>query len=150
MKVVATVSTCPFHFAPVSSQKQKSSSKSTLFYFSDEKSWMSTQIMIKVLSMLDAKMKSQNRNVILFIDNAHCLPLDLRTIKVCFLPTNTTSGLQPIDAGISQSFQVKYCKLLLKSVISRAKRQEYCFRDSERSQCFKSYQTAQRRLKPGG
>ena len=33
-----------------------------LHYFSNEKSWMNTDIMI--LSMLDAKMKSQNRNAI--------------------------------------------------------------------------------------
>ena len=35
-----------------------------LHYFSNEKSWMNTDIMVKILSMLDAKMKSQNRNVI--------------------------------------------------------------------------------------
>ena len=33
---------------------------------------MNTDIMVKILSMLDAKMKSQHRNVILFIDNAPC------------------------------------------------------------------------------
>ena len=35
-----------------------------LHYFSNEKLWMNTDIMVKILSMLDAKMKSQNRNVI--------------------------------------------------------------------------------------
>ena len=35
-----------------------------LHYFSNEKSWMNTDIMDKTLSMPDAKMKSQNRNVI--------------------------------------------------------------------------------------
>ena len=35
-----------------------------LHYFSSEKSWMNIDIMVKILSMLDAKMKSQNRNVI--------------------------------------------------------------------------------------
>ena len=94
-----------------------------LHYFSNEKSWMNTDIMVKVLSMLDAKMKSQNRNVILFIDNAPCHPPDLKgkfsNINVCFLPKNTTSRLQPLDAGIIQNFKVKYRKLLLKFVISR-------------------------------
>ena len=79
--------------------------------------------MVKILSMLDAKMKSQNRNVILFIDNAPCHPPDLKgkfsNINVCFLPKNTTSRLQPLDAGIIQNFKVKYRKLLLKFVISR-------------------------------
>ena len=91
-----------------------------LHYFSNEKSWMNTDIMVKILSMLDAKMKSQNRNVILFIDNAPCHPPDLKgkfsNINVCFLPKNTTSRLQPLDAGIIQNFKVKYRKLLLKFV----------------------------------
>ena len=34
-------------------------------YFSNEKSWMNTDITVKILSMLDAKIKSQNQNVIL-------------------------------------------------------------------------------------
>ena len=38
---------------------------------------------------------------------------------MCFLPKNTTSRLQPLDAGIIQNFKVKYRKLLLKFVISR-------------------------------
>ena len=79
--------------------------------------------MVKILSMLDAKMKPQNRNVTLFIDNAPCHPPDLKgkfsNINVCFLPKNTTSRLQPLDAGIIQNFKVKYRKLLLKFVISR-------------------------------
>ena len=84
---------------------------------------MNTDIMVKILSMLDAKMKSQNWNVILFIDNAPCHPQNLKgkvsNINVCFLPKNTTSHLQPLDAGIIQNFKAKYRKLLLKFVISR-------------------------------
>ena len=84
---------------------------------------MNTDIMVKILIMLDAKMKSQNRNVILFIDNAPCHTPDLKgkfsNISVCFLPKNTASRLQPLDAGIIQNFKVKYRKLLLKFVISR-------------------------------
>ena len=38
---------------------------------------------------------------------------------MCFLPKNTTSRLQPLDAGIIRNFKVKYRKLLLKFVISR-------------------------------
>ena len=57
------------------------------------------------------------------IDNAPCHPPDLKgkfsNINVCFLPKNTTSRLQPLDAGIIQNFKVKYRKLLLKFVISR-------------------------------
>ena len=41
-------------------------------------------------------------------------------MKVAFLPKNTTSRLQPLDAGIISNLKVKYRKRLLKFVISRA------------------------------
>ena len=40
-------------------------------------------------------------------------------IKVVFLPKNTTSSPQPLDAGIIQSFEVKYRKKLLCHVLAR-------------------------------
>ena len=35
-----------------------------------------------------------------------------------FLPPNTTSRLQPLDAGMIKNFKVRYRKLLLKFVVS--------------------------------
>ena len=68
-------------------------------------------------------MKFQNRNVILFLDNATChqesIQESMSDIKLVFLPKNTTSRLQPLDAGIIRAFKQKYRKLLIKYVISR-------------------------------
>ena len=40
-------------------------------------------------------------------------------IKIIFLLKNTTSRLQPLDAGIIQNFKVKYRKTLVKYVLAR-------------------------------
>ena len=76
-----------------------------------------------VLSKLNRKLVFENRKVILFLNNATCHPESMddkfSKIKIVFLPKNTTSRLQPLDAGIIQSFKVKYRKSLVKYVPSR-------------------------------
>ena len=92
-------------------------------YFADTKSWMQINIMENVLDKLNNKMKVEKRNALLFLDNAPVHPEGLQgkysNIKVVFLPKNTTSRLQPLDAGIIKNFKVKYRKKLLRHVISR-------------------------------
>ena len=92
-------------------------------YFSSKKAWMNTEIMETVLRRLDRKFANEDRNVRLFLDNATCHPPTLQDglirIELKFLPKNTTSKLQPCDAGIIQSTKSTYRKLLLRHVISR-------------------------------
>ena len=70
--------------------------------------------MEKVPQKLNNMMKLENQNILLFLDNAPVHPESLvgkySHIRVVFLPKNTTSRLQPLDAGIIQSFKVKYRK----------------------------------------
>jgi hypothetical protein len=40
----------------------------------DKKAWMTAATMEEWLNMLNAKMKKENRNVIIFLDNATCHP----------------------------------------------------------------------------
>ena len=92
-------------------------------YFDDSKSWMQVVIMENVLDTLNRQMRKQGRKVILFLDNATVHPTSLidmySNIKIVFLPKNTTSRLQPLDAGIIQSFKSKYRKKLMRYVIAR-------------------------------
>ena len=66
-------------------------------YFSNKKAWMNGEIMSKVLKRHHRKMKLQNRNVLLFLDNAtshqESIQKSLTNIKLVFLPKNTTSRL---------------------------------------------------------
>ena len=84
---------------------------------------MQVEIMEKVLGTLNHQMSRQGRKVILFLDNATVHPTSLigmySSIKIVFLPKNTTSRLQPLDAGIIQSFKTKYQKKLMRYVIAR-------------------------------
>ena len=43
---------------------------------------------------------------------------NLKNIKLDFLPKNTTSRLQPCDAGISKNFKHKYRKLLIRYIVA--------------------------------
>ena len=95
-----------------------------VMYFADSKSWMQVEIMKKVLETLKQMVKEE-RNVILFLDNATVHPTSLvdefSNIKVVFLPKNTISRLQPLDAGIIQSFKSKYRKKLMHYIITCVK-----------------------------
>ena len=84
---------------------------------------MMSEIFETVLSKLNRKLVFENRKVILFLDNATYHPESMdekfSNIKIVFLPKNTTSRLQPLDAGIIRNFKVKYRKSLVKYVLSR-------------------------------
>ena len=89
---------------------------------------MTTEIMTQVLTTLDHKLDVENRKGLLFLDNA---PSHLETpqgnfqnIKLASLPKNTTSQLQPCDAGVIRNFKIKYRKQYLKRVISIKKKKK--------------------------
>ncbi len=63
-------------------------------------------------------MRTQDRKILLFMDNCGAHPhLELSNIELAFLPPNTTSKLQPMDAGIIQTTKVTYRKKLLRHVL---------------------------------
>ena len=94
-------------------------------YFADSKSWMEAEIMETVLKTLNEQMVKEEINVVLFLDSATVHPTSsvdtFSNMKVVFLTKNTTSRLQPLDAGIIQSFKSKYWKKLMRYVIARVK-----------------------------
>ena len=75
------------------------------------------------LTRFNRKLLVEQRKVVLILDNATCHPKSIMDsvlqIKIIFLSKNTTSRLQPFDAGIIQNFKVKYRKGLVKYVLAR-------------------------------
>ena len=86
-------------------------------YFANSKAWMNNEIMSEVLSRLNRRLKRQKRNILLFMDNAPWHPEShqhiFSNIKIVFLPKNTTSKTQPLDAGIIANWKIHYKKRLL-------------------------------------
>jgi hypothetical protein len=59
---------------------------------------MSTATMEEWFNMFNANMKKENRNAILFLDNATChQKVTLSNVKISWFPANETSVLQPMD-----------------------------------------------------
>ena len=101
---------------------QELSHPSNVHDFSNPKSWMTSEVMEAVLVLFNRKLVFEGREVIIFLGNATCHPQSMigqfLQMKINFLPTNTTSRLQPLDAGIIQNFKVKYWKRLFKNMLA--------------------------------
>ena len=84
---------------------------------------MTSDVMQAVLTLFNRKLLREQRKVVLILDNATChlksVIDSFSQIKIIFLPKNTTSRLQPLDAGIAQNFKAKYRKRLVKYVLAR-------------------------------
>jgi hypothetical protein len=75
----------------------------------NKKAWVAAATMEKWLNMFNARMKKENRNAILFLDNATCHPkVTLPNVKIAWFPANATSGLQPIDVGVIYTLKSHY------------------------------------------
>lgn len=88
-------------------------------YVSSRKAWMNSALFISFLSKLNSDMILQDRKILLLLDNASSHPTDveLSNVKLCFLPPNTTSHLQPLDSGIIKCFKSHYRKLQLQHIV---------------------------------
>lgn len=88
-------------------------------YTANRKAWMTSDIFRGWLQQLDRHFTSKDRKIIMVVDNcsAHNCTVELKSIKVVFLPPNTTSALQPMDQGIIHYVKSKYRKHLLERMI---------------------------------
>ena len=93
-------------------------------YFSNKTAWMTGDIFTEWLKELDENLCKKGEKILLFVDNcpSHIVKSELKNVKVEFLPKNTTSMLQPLDAGIIHSFKSHYRKQIVKIILNDSKR----------------------------
>ena len=87
-------------------------------YESNNKAWMTGELFAAWMRRVDNRMRRKNQHILVFLANcgAH-RQVELENVKVVFLPSNTTSKLQPMDAGIIQNLKMVYRKKLLRHII---------------------------------
>ncbi|KAF0684013.1 Aste57867_23934 [Aphanomyces stellatus] len=98
-----------------------SASELRLYYRSNRKAWMTVALFSEWILQLNNEMKSQDRRILLLLDNAsshQVVRTDISHVRVVMLPPNTTSVLQPMDAGIISTFKQYYKNRQLDHAIS--------------------------------
>lgn len=99
------------HAAKPRSFQKKTALQHGFYYRHNTKAWMTGVLFREWLQSVDQKMKSKFRKILLLLDNApsHGLAgLELQNVEVLMLPPNTTSKIQPMDAGIIAAFKRHY------------------------------------------
>ena len=68
---------------------------------------------------VDRQFSSEQRSVALVIDNCSANPhsKNLKSLKLFFLPSNTTSKTQPMEQGVIRSLKAKYRKNTVQKII---------------------------------
>ena len=90
---------------------KKPAAQHGFLYRSNQKAWMTAVLFQEWLIGFESQMAQQNRKVLLLLDNAptHIISnLTLNHVEVMFLPPNTTSRIQPMDAGIIAAMKKRY------------------------------------------
>ena len=110
------------HAAKPRAFNKKTGKELGFYYRNNKKAWMTTLLFQEWLQDFDSRMRRQQRKVLLLLDNAptHGVKnLTLSNVNVLFLPPNTTSRIQPLDAGIIAAFKKRYRSFHLAHAIDR-------------------------------
>jgi hypothetical protein len=96
-----------------------------ILWFHNKKAWMTTALFEKFLLDFERRMSlAGKRRVLLLVDNFaghqyNNIRSELHITTVEFLPPNTTSYFQPMDAGVINSFKAQYRKLLIEHKLDK-------------------------------
>ena len=91
-----------------------------VIYRANKTAWMTTIMFKEWLERLNGRMTLQSRNILLVVDDCGAHPaVHLSNVEIVFLPPNTTSRLQPCDAGIIANVKALYRKRWLRHVLAQ-------------------------------
>ena len=90
-----------------------------ILYYAQSSAWMDEAIFKQYLQSWDSMLASEDTQILLLLDNfsGHFTDYDCDNIRLYYFPPNTTSELQPLDAGIISSFKQGYKQRLTKSAL---------------------------------
>ncbi|XP_064478259.1 tigger transposable element-derived protein 4-like [Ornithodoros turicata] len=88
-------------------------------YASNSKSWTTQALFEQWLREVDRRFVRENRKVVILVDNCpgHENVSGLSSIRLEFLPPNTTAKLQPMDQGVIGSLKRHYRRSLLQRML---------------------------------
>lgn len=95
-------------------------SKLPVIYKNSTNAWMTSDIFADHIKKWDKSLRLQGRSILLLVDNctAHPKIQDLSSIRLEYLPPNTTATLQPMDQGIIRALKYHYRYTLNNSIIA--------------------------------
>jgi len=90
----------------------------SIIYDSNSSAWMTKQIFIKYMDIINTEMQKQDRKILIILDNCSSHFIESPSnIKFVFLPPKTTALIQPLDQGIIYQFKIKYKKNLMNRIL---------------------------------
>lgn len=97
-----------------------------LMFEANNRAWMTSDLFSQYVRRLDRRMAANKRKIALILDNcpAHPTIEGLMNITLFFLPANTTSHTQPMDAGVIRNVKHHYRLALVRRMIAAIDNQQ--------------------------
>lgn len=87
---------------------------------------MTSALFKEFISLVDRRMGSKNRKIVLFLDQctAHLKQVTLQNVKLVFVPANTTTHLQLLDTGVVRNAKKFFKGLLVRRLLTKIDRKD--------------------------
>ena len=99
-------------------------------YTAKKRAWMTGALFEEWIRKLNRRMRLEGRHIALLVDNCPTHPfIEMSNVELIFLPPNTTSVTQPMDAGIINTLKFHYRFILANRRLETADNDTPFYRD---------------------